>query len=146
MNEAAKLGDRIGMMENGEIIQIGTVKELQKKPATPSVLDFINRASGTKSFELEDAVIPLKESAYVHSEIHTDQLGLQYVVNSRNELSQAYFQGKVIPSPITIPSTSTIREAFDVLEEQNLPAVPVQEQGELIGVISYQELARLTVQ
>lgn len=146
MNEAAKLGDRIGMMENGEIIQIGTVKELQKNPASPSVSDFINRASDRKTFKLADAVVPLQESAYVHSEIHLEQHELQFSVNPNDELSQACYQGKIISSPITIPSTSTIREAFDVLEEQNLPAVPVQEKGKMIGVISYQALARLTVQ
>jgi glycine betaine/proline transport system ATP-binding protein len=39
-NEAARLADRIAIMRDGEIIQVGTPEELATEPATPYVAEF----------------------------------------------------------------------------------------------------------
>ena len=38
--EAALLGDRVGVMDGGRIVQIGTASELAAEPASPFVADF----------------------------------------------------------------------------------------------------------
>ena len=41
--EAVKLADRIALMDRGQIIQIGTPKEIIDKPANDYVIDFLGR-------------------------------------------------------------------------------------------------------
>ena len=40
--EAAYLGDRIVLMNEGRIVQIGTLQDLRAKPASDFVIEFIN--------------------------------------------------------------------------------------------------------
>src|SRR5207237_2089129 len=40
--EAAYLGDHIVLMNNGEIVQQGSISDLRANPATPFVTEFIN--------------------------------------------------------------------------------------------------------
>jgi len=42
MNEAFKMGDRIALMKDGEIVQVGTASEFFKNPANDYVRDFIS--------------------------------------------------------------------------------------------------------
>jgi osmoprotectant transport system ATP-binding protein len=42
MNEALKLGDRIGIMKNGKLLQVGTPKEIRTNPANQFVADFFS--------------------------------------------------------------------------------------------------------
>jgi osmoprotectant transport system ATP-binding protein len=42
MGEAAYLADRIVLLREGKIVQVGTLKEFQEQPATPFVTEFLN--------------------------------------------------------------------------------------------------------
>jgi osmoprotectant transport system ATP-binding protein len=44
--EAAYLGDRIVLMDEGRIVQIGTLQDLRAKPASEFVTEFINAQRG----------------------------------------------------------------------------------------------------
>ena len=57
VKEACILGDRICLLDNGEIQQIGTPKELIFRPVNNFVRDFI----GSNAYELELLVITLKD-------------------------------------------------------------------------------------
>ncbi len=46
MREAFKLGDRIALMERGELVQIGTPAELRERPASPFVETFLRSHLG----------------------------------------------------------------------------------------------------
>ncbi len=41
LDEAAKIGSRIAIMEGGRVIQLGTPQEIVRTPATPYVADFV---------------------------------------------------------------------------------------------------------
>ncbi|RVT62663.1 ABC transporter ATP-binding protein [Niallia taxi] len=65
MQEALKLGDRICIMKDGEIVQIGTPEELINNPVNDFVKDFIGRVSHENiSFNLEHILSPLTLSHF----------------------------------------------------------------------------------
>lgn len=65
MQEALKLGDRICIMKDGEIVQIGTPEELINNPVNDFVKEFIGRVSHENiSFKLEHILSPLTISHF----------------------------------------------------------------------------------
>jgi glycine betaine/proline transport system ATP-binding protein len=48
LHEALKLGDRIAIMRNGEVVQIGTPEDIVTNPATDYVTEFVRDASPAK--------------------------------------------------------------------------------------------------
>lgn len=58
IQEAMKLGERICILKDGKIVQIGTPEEIIAAPATPFVREFIDSA-GTKPFIISDHLTPV---------------------------------------------------------------------------------------
>jgi glycine betaine/proline transport system ATP-binding protein len=50
IDEAFKLGDRIGIMRDGQLIQVGTAEEMTSNPADEYVRDFIDSADRSRVF------------------------------------------------------------------------------------------------
>ena len=48
LDEALKLGDRIAIMKNGNVVQIGTTEELLKNPANEYVSNFVENVDRSK--------------------------------------------------------------------------------------------------
>ncbi|GKV68977.1 glycine/betaine ABC transporter ATP-binding protein [Sporosarcina sp. NCCP-2716] len=59
IQEALKLGDRICIMKDGAVEQLGTPDEILAAPATPFVKEFIG-SHGTKPFVLRDYMQPVR--------------------------------------------------------------------------------------
>lgn len=60
IQEALKLGDRICVMKDGEIVQVGTPTELINRPANDFVKDFIGKGSRDyDEFSLEPLITPM---------------------------------------------------------------------------------------
>jgi len=57
IQEAMKLADRICIMKNGKIVQLGTPEEIANSPATPFVKEFIGN-QGPHPFIIKDHMIP----------------------------------------------------------------------------------------
>lgn len=60
IQEAMKLGDRICIMKDGKIEQLGTPEEITAAPATPFVQQFIG-SGGTQPFVIRDHMTPASE-------------------------------------------------------------------------------------
>ncbi len=56
MNEAFKMGDRIALMKDGKIVQIGTPQEFFSNPADDYVIDFISDVDKTQIFKARNIV------------------------------------------------------------------------------------------
>lgn len=61
LSEALKLGDRILIMRNGELVQIGTGDELVGAPADDYVADFVSDVDRTQVLTLRWVVAPVPE-------------------------------------------------------------------------------------
>ncbi|MFJ5716997.1 ABC transporter ATP-binding protein [Neobacillus sp. NPDC093127] len=108
MQEAIKLGDRICLMKDGEIIQVGTPKEIIENPVNDFVRDFVGTHSAAvqENIRLEDIIEQLMTS---HS---------------------------VAPSTVIIPVTASLREALMLLTEYE--QLSVEKEGQIIGIITRQ--------
>jgi len=58
LDEAAKIGSRIAIMEGGRVIQLGTPQEIVKKPATPYVADFVSHMNPLNVLRARDIMVP----------------------------------------------------------------------------------------
>lgn len=83
MQEALKLGDRICVMKDGEIVQIGTPKEIIQNP----VNDFVRKFIGVKEdalnvFTIQQVIEPFVEAKHQSYVIHSvgDQATLQAIL------------------------------------------------------------------
>ncbi|MFF3102067.1 ABC transporter ATP-binding protein [Viridibacillus arvi] len=67
MQEALKLGDRICVMKDGEIVQLGTPQEIMQNPANDFVREFIGlNQEFEDTFNIESIIQPIsKENVYL---------------------------------------------------------------------------------
>lgn len=56
LDEAAKIGSRIAIMEGGRVIQLGTPQEIVKNPATPYVADFVGHMNPLNVLRAKDVM------------------------------------------------------------------------------------------
>jgi glycine betaine/proline transport system ATP-binding protein len=58
LDEAAKIGSRIAIMEGGRVIQLGTPQEIVKKPADDYVADFVSHMNPLNVLRARDIMVP----------------------------------------------------------------------------------------
>ncbi|WP_432681236.1 ABC transporter ATP-binding protein [Bacillus velezensis] len=106
MQEALKLADRICIMKNGKIVQIGTPHELLTKPANDFVREFVGNKPGNwiDDVDLEVIIQPMVQS----------------------DISQN--------STAVIPIGTSLKKVLDLLA--NHEQLAVEKDGERIGVIN----------
>ncbi|MFC5733524.1 ABC transporter ATP-binding protein [Cytobacillus gottheilii] len=73
ISEALKLGDRIGIMNEGKMVQIGTPEELLNAPQNEFVKSFIGRSNDETPINLEELLSPLSPEIELSTvrKIHT---------------------------------------------------------------------------
>lgn len=57
VNEAFKLGDRIAVMKDGNVVQIGTPEEIIENPVNDYIIDFVQDIDRSKVFQAEHIMI-----------------------------------------------------------------------------------------
>ncbi|PSL42932.1 osmoprotectant transport system ATP-binding protein [Salsuginibacillus halophilus] len=121
MDEALTLGHRIALMNEGKIVQLGTPQELLQQPADEFVRTFIGDRRAHR--DLAVAEVLKSESRWL-----TVENSVKTVVPALAE------------APPLSPSAS-LQEAAEILRSTDAPAVPVIEAGELLGTISFEDIA-----
>lgn len=58
LDEAAKIGSRIAIMEGGRVIQLGTAQEIVKQPANEYVADFVSHMNPLNVLRARDIMMP----------------------------------------------------------------------------------------
>ncbi|GIN96672.1 glycine/betaine ABC transporter ATP-binding protein [Siminovitchia terrae] len=66
IREALKLGDRICIMKEGKVVQVGTPDDILNKPANPFVRDFVGVHKQDERIDLESLVLPLDASVVLN--------------------------------------------------------------------------------
>jgi glycine betaine/proline transport system ATP-binding protein len=71
VNEAFKLGDRVAVMKDGRVVQVGTPEEIIEKPADDYISEFIKDIDRSKVFQAEhiminpNALVSMKDGIHV---------------------------------------------------------------------------------
>lgn len=156
LDEALKLGDRIALMKDGVIVQIGTPEEILTRPADEYVRRFVEDVDMTRVLTAEGVMkpaeaVPLKDGPRVALRrmkergisslfVLTRDRKLAGIVTADDALAAADRNDEdlsrilITEVPRTSPETS-ISEIIPVLADSRFPVAVVRDDGKLLGVI-----------
>ncbi len=162
--EALKLGDRIAIMKDGEIVQLGTPQEIVAQPSDDYVSEFVKDVPRAKvilaeaimeepkvvvwgNFDVEVAIEEMTTNQAVVAFI-TDSRGRLEGVVTMNQAIEAARGGSIKLGDIAsreFPSTSPnspLEESLHLMADSDLPVAVLDEGKHLLGVITRQTLIR----
>lgn len=156
LDEALKLGDRIALMKDGEIAQIGTAEEILTNPANDYVSKFVAGVDKTKILTAEnvmkrpDPVVSMKSGLQVALKL-MEKHGISsiYVVDKAKRLQgflkvddavRAQKAGKTMEDVIIkeFPKTTVdtpLQDLISIRAETDQPIAIVNENDKLVGVV-----------
>lgn len=164
LDEAITVGDRIAIMRDGVIIQIGTPKEIITNPADDFVEEFTQGIPKSKVINIETIitkpVVVSPSSSIENTRAMMDQAGSDYAIGIDNE---AKYLGVICREGLSnklesdsdsvhplIDSTlvpvypnTTLDEALHSLSNQDLPIPVVDQNNTFIGVATHHNLLKI---
>jgi glycine betaine/proline transport system ATP-binding protein len=158
LDEALKLGDRIALMKDGEIVQIGTPEEILMSPASRYVEKFVEDVDRTKIITAEMAM--QKTTARImypkdgpRVALHTmrnNKISSVFTVDKQGKLKGLVLAEDALKAienkqeslddillkdiPTVLPETP-LKDMFKLLSGKSLPLAVVNEENKLLGVI-----------
>ncbi len=157
LDEALRLGHRVAIMKDGEIVQVGDPEEILTNPADEYVERFIEDVDYAKVRQVDAVMVEPKEVAY-ESEGPTvvlrrmKQSGLSsiFVVDGERRLvgvcevedvarlaerGENSLEEAVARSPKSVARDTPLRDVLPMFVEDNAPVAVVGKQGRLKGVV-----------
>ncbi len=124
LDEALKLGDKIALMKDGAIVQIGTSEEILMQPATEYVAKFVEDVDRAKVLKAGDVMVKPAEVAFmtegprvIMRKMQKASISSIFVVDKKRNL-----QGIVTSDQIADLIKKGEKEILSVMEE-NVPRV-----------------------
>lgn len=112
MNEAFKIGDRIALMKDGEVIQVGTPLQFFNEPANQYVKDFIADVDKSRIYKVKDIMREINNYIYDDYQLvdaiqfmKEKQLEACYIVNREHRL-----EGYVLLKDLLLKSTTSLQD------------------------------------
>ncbi|AXI08711.1 glycine betaine/L-proline ABC transporter ATP-binding protein [Oceanobacillus zhaokaii] len=156
LDEALRLGDRIALMKDGVIVQIGTPEEILVNPANDYVEKFVEDVDRSKILTAQHI---MKRPEAIYIEKHGPRVALErmretgissiFVIDNKRQL-QGYITAddasgaikneisdlkKIIKTDIPkVEKDTALHEIFAIIHDSQVP-VAVVENGKLLGII-----------
>lgn len=108
INEAFKLGDRVAIMKDGELVQVATPEEMSENPANEYVEQFIDSADKTQVVSVRNVMITPNSIVRLR-----DNLNLAIKTMRSNGVSSAY----VVADKMKLQGVITIDDALQGRKE-----------------------------
>lgn len=156
LDEALKLGDRIAIMKDGEIVQIGTAEEILENPADGYVADFVKDVDRSKVLEASH-VMKRPEVVMTHKDgprmavrkmrdvgassiFVVDKESIFKGLLTIDDAIRAYkeeipLNDLLIQDVLSVPPNTPLNELFEIAVDSRYP-ITVIEDGKLLGIIS----------
>jgi glycine betaine/proline transport system ATP-binding protein len=157
LDEALRLGHRVAIMKDGEIVQLGTPENILREPATEYVERFVEDVDYTKVRTAESIMVPVKEVAYMnegprvvlrrmrqaglsHIFVVDDERRLQGLaeveeVARLDERDERELKAAVDTKTPRIEPSTWLREILPLFVERDAPVAVVGEDDHLEGVV-----------
>lgn len=158
LNEALKIGDRIILMKDGEIVQIGTPEEILTKPATEYVEKFVENVDLTRVLTAKDVMVKGSSITYgkdgPKTALHTmKEKGISSIfvvdkskifkgVVSAEMAKQAVERGeRDLPgileeiNEFRVSPETPLQEIMPVIADSRYPLAVLDESGKFLGII-----------
>lgn len=157
VNEAFKLGDRVAVMKNGKIEQIGTPEEILDSPANEYIADFVQDVDKTKIIQAKHimfkpgALVSSKDGAKVAiKEMQASGISSVFVVDSNRKLQglvtiddaiNAVKEHKTLQDIMSYNYFTTDPEAYiqdliGMASESKVPIAVVDDDNKFLGIIA----------
>ncbi|MGO0062301.1 quaternary amine ABC transporter ATP-binding protein [Brevibacillus fluminis] len=155
LDEALKLGDRIALMKDGEIVQIGSPEDIMTNPANDYVARFVEDVDRSKILSAShvmkrpETITPDRGPRVALQLMRERGVSTLYVVDKRKKLlgvvtadgaTQARDQELTLEAvmlrdtPAVSPDT-LVNELFDLLATSSIPVAVIGDEGRLLGVV-----------
>jgi len=156
VNEAFRIGDRVAVMKNGKIVQVGTPEEILSNPVNEYIEDFIRDIDRLKLMQAKNIMFkasPLfsnKDGLKVAvKEMETQGISSLFVVDKRRKLQgiitiddtiEAIKKGKKLEDIIqqnyfTTDTETYVQDLLPMAIETKFPIAVVAESNKLEGII-----------
>lgn len=157
INEAFKIGDRVAIMKDGELIQVATPEEMSANPANEYVKLFIDSADKTQVISVKNvmttpnSIVKLKDNPnFAISTMRSNKVSTAYVVADKMKLQgvitidgaiRASKEGLKISDVLikdidtTTPDT-LLTDIIPMAAETKYPIVVVNEDRSLKGIVT----------
>lgn len=155
LDEALKIGDRIALMKDGGIVQIGTPEEILTNPANEYVEKFVEDVDRSKVLAAEHVMkraetITLDKGPRVALQLMKDRgVSSLYVVDKKKRLigvvkadavNAASREAKTLEDVMdrevpTVSANTLLNEMFDLVAFSDIPVAVTGEQNRLLGVV-----------
>jgi len=169
MEEALRMADQVVIMRKGRIEQMGTPEEIQDRPATEFIRNFIgeDRLSNispespveilvqvpvikARSDSMASELLDLMEEEGCETAQVVDKKGKWRGMALLWLIKRAARSGLPASDGITRDrklqaGDSTLRDAAEMLADQDLPIPVISDTGDLSGVVTQAGIARLTI-
>ena len=162
LDEAMRIGDRIAIMKDGQVIQVGTPDEILRSPANDYVRNFVRGVDAASVFKAADIARQAMTIVSEHSDrgcraalrlIEDSDRDHAYVVNTRKRYlgvvssqslrdalkGQAGMRGlqhAFIPNAVPLASSTPVADLFGPVAAVPFPLPVVDEDGKFLGVVS----------
>nr|WP_153737744.1 glycine betaine/L-proline ABC transporter ATP-binding protein [Aquibacillus halophilus] len=156
LDEALRIGDRIALMKDGKIVQIGSPEEILVNPANEYVERFVQDVDRSKVLTAEHI---MKRPATINIEKHGPRVALEimkeeglssiYVTDSKRNLkgyvtaddasearkNEIRDLNKILKTDVpTVTKDTSMHDIFEVIHNSPVP-IAVVEDGKLLGII-----------
>lgn len=156
LNEALRIGDRIALMKDGQIMQIGTGEEILTKPANDFVREFVEDVDRSKVLTAQNIMIkPLTTTVGIDgpqvalNRMHTEEVSMLMATNRRRQLvgtltADAAIDARKRGVPLdevidlevrTVSKDTTITDIMPLIYDSSAPIAVTDEDNRLLGVI-----------
>jgi glycine betaine/proline transport system ATP-binding protein len=157
LDEALRLGHRVAIMKDGEIVQLGTPEQILREPANEYVERFVEDVDYTKVRAAESVMVRVKDVAYMsegptvvlrrmrqagmsHMFVVDDERHLQGLVEVEEvarlaERNERELRAAVETTTPRVERSTWLREVLPLFVERDVPVAVVGEDDHLEGVV-----------
>ncbi|MFS0665165.1 glycine/proline betaine ABC transporter ATP-binding protein OpuAA [Bacillus mojavensis] len=155
LDEALRIGDRIALMKDGNIVQIGTPEEILMNPSNEYVEKFVEdvdlskvltaghimkRAETVRIDKGPRVALTLMKNLGISSIYAVDKqkqlLGVIYAADAKKAAeSDLSLQDILNKEFTTVPENTYLTEIFDVVSDANIPIAVVDEKLRMKGIV-----------
>ncbi|HES6461304.1 TPA: glycine betaine/L-proline ABC transporter ATP-binding protein [Streptococcus pyogenes] len=156
LNEALRIGDRIALMKDGQIMQIGTGEEILTNPANDFVREFVEDVDRSKVLTAQNIMIkPLTTTVELDgpqvalNRMHNEEVSMLMATNRRRQLVgsltadaaiEACKKGLPLSEVIdrdvrTVSKDTIITDILPLIYDSSAPIAVTDDNNRLLGVI-----------
>lgn len=156
LNEALRIGDRIALMKDGQIMQIGTGEEILTNPANDFVREFVEDVDRSKVLTAQNIMIkPLTTTIELDgpqvalNRMHNEEVSMLMATNRRRQLAgsltadaaiEARKKGLPLSEVIdrdvrTVSKDTVITDIMPLIYDSSAPIAVTDDDNRLLGVV-----------